>query len=279
MSRGIVVLAQNSNNEDYIEQATVLAQSLKLTNPTIPISIITDDNVNDKELFDNIIPIPWGDLAHNKSWKVENRWKVFHMSPYKETLVLDTDMLFLKNIDHWWKFFENYDLYFTTNVKTYRDEVITSDFYRKTFTLNDMPNIYTGLYYFKRCEFTHNFFAYLELVMRNWIEFYDIFLKEEKPLHLSVDVCASITVKIMNITQQVTNSKINSPSFVHMKSHAQGWATPRSNWLDYVNPYLDNNCSLKIGNYLQNDLFHYTENNFLTHTNAKEKYRRLLNNE
>lgn len=279
MSRGIVVLAQNSDTENYIEQATVLAQSVRLTNPSIPISIITDDEVEDKDLFENIIPIPWGDMADGQDWKVENRWKVFHASPYKETLVLDTDMIFLENIDHWWNFFENYDLYFTSNVKTYRQEVVKSDYYRKTFTLNDLPNIYTGMYYFKRCEFAHNFFAYLEMVMRNWDQFYDIFLQEERPQHLSVDVCAAITCKLLDCTRNVTNSKTVSPAFTHMKAHVQGWKTPRNKWLDYINPYLDNQCCLKIGNHLQHGLFHYTEKDFLKYTDAKNKYRILLNNE
>ena len=279
MSRGIVVLAQNSATENYIDQAVVLAQSVRLTNPDIPISVITNDEIENKELFDNIIPIPWGDIAKNKNWKVENRWKIFHASPYKETLVLDTDMIFLENIDHWWNFFENYDLYFTTNVKTYRQETVTSDFYRKTFTSNKLPNIYTGMYYFKRCEFAHNFFAYLEMVMRNWDQFYNIFLQEEKPQHLSVDVCAAITCKLLDCTNIVTNPKITSPTFVHMKAHVQEWKTPRSRWLDYINPYLDNDGCLKIGNHLQHGLFHYTEKDFLNYTAAKEKYGRLLNNE
>jgi hypothetical protein len=278
MSRGIVVLAQNSKTENYVDQAVVLAQSVMLTNPDIPVSVITDDGVDkqDQGYFDQIIPIPWGDLADGKYWKVENRWKVFHASPYKETIVLDTDILFLENIEHWWNFFKNYDLYFPTTVKTYRNEIVSSDYYRKTFTSNDLPNVYTGMYYFKRCEFTHNFFAYLEIVMRDWEKFYDVFLKENKPEHISVDVCAAIVCKLMDYTPYVTNPATFTPTFTHMKSQVQHWRTPRNKWLDYVNPYLDNACSLKIGNHLQSGLFHYTEKDFLEITNAKEKYRSVL---
>lgn len=277
MSRGILVLAQNSNKENYTKQATVLAQSIKLTNPNIPISVITNDIVLDENLFDRIIPIPFSDLAENTTWKVENRWKVFLASPYEETLVLDTDMLVLQDISHWWSFFEKYELYFTTTVKTYRDEIITNDFYRKTFTKNNLPNLYTGMYYFKKCKFSEIFFETLKEVMHDWEKFYDSFLTKDKPTHVSVDVCAAITCELLNITHKVTNTGKHNPSFVHMKSQIQNWEKNRTNWLDYVNPYLDQDCFLKIGNTLQHGVFHYTEKDFLLLTDAYKKYRKLLN--
>ena len=54
-------------------------------------------NIDDN--FDQIIPIPFGDAADDSEWKVENRWKIYHASPYDETIVMDTDMLVLQNID------------------------------------------------------------------------------------------------------------------------------------------------------------------------------------
>ena len=95
MSKGIIVLAQNSEKTNYVDQACALALSIKHTNPNIPVSIITDDIIEEYavELFDKIIPIPWGDLANKSNWKVENRWKIYHCSPYDETIVLDTDIV------------------------------------------------------------------------------------------------------------------------------------------------------------------------------------------
>ena len=53
-------------------------------------------------------------------------------------------MLFLTDISHWWKYFAKNDVGFITNVLDYRSNLITSDFYRKTFTANDPPNIYVA---------------------------------------------------------------------------------------------------------------------------------------
>ena len=64
-SKGILVLAQNSKTVDYVEQACLLAMSLKVTNPNTLISVVTNDTVPDEyvNLFDKIIPIPFDDDA------------------------------------------------------------------------------------------------------------------------------------------------------------------------------------------------------------------------
>ena len=279
MNRGIVVLAQNTEKTNYVNQAYALALSIKKTNPTTCISIITDDIVEDyvAKLFDNIIPIPWGDLANKSNWKIENRWKIYHCSPYDETIVLDTDMIILEDISHWWNSLKKFDVYFTTNVKTYRSTNITSDFYRKTFSANNLPNFYSGLHYFKKNDFAHQFYTHLELVMRNWKEFYDIFLPLEQPQHVSVDVCAAIVAVLLDCVSKISDPNATIPYFTHMKSHAQDWETPTSQWQDKVSAYVSLDGSIKIGNHIQSGILHYTEKNFLEKTSIIEKYRELLN--
>lgn len=279
MSKGIVIVAQNNYKINYVEQAVVLALSLKLTNPNLPISIITNDKISkkDAELFDKIIEIPWDDLAVSSDWKIENRWKVYYSTPYDETIVMDTDIIVLENIDHWWKYFKNYDLFFTTNVLTYRNEIVSDDYYRKTFTNNKLPNLYTGIYYFKKSNFTQNFFDNLEIVFKNWEKFYSIFLTENTPDFASMDVCAAITVELLDCKHLVTNAKTLTPSFVHMKSRVQNWEIAANNWQRTISAYLDDDCNLKIGNHQQTGIFHYTEKDFVNVTDATEKYRKRLN--
>jgi hypothetical protein len=84
----------------------LVGNNFKKHNVNEKISIITDDEipVEHRELFDQIIPIPFGDESVNSLWKIENRWKLYHCTPYNETLVLDTDMLILQDISSWWDF-------------------------------------------------------------------------------------------------------------------------------------------------------------------------------
>ena len=82
LDRGIVVVAQNNSDYNYVEQAVALALSAK-KHSNIPVSIMTDNEVpaGYRQYFDKVLPIEWGDMAIESDWKVENRWKVYHQSP------------------------------------------------------------------------------------------------------------------------------------------------------------------------------------------------------
>lgn len=266
MSRGYLVLAQNSLKVNYVMQAVILAMTIKLTQPNInSISLVTNDPVPEKyrHLFKEIIEIPWSDLAVGSEWKVENRWKLFHVSPYDETVVLDVDMLFLSDVEHWWNFLEKHDLLFTSQVTTYRNRPVTDEVYRKTFIENNLPNLYFGYHYFKKSDIALNFYNELEVVCKNWEKLYPQVTPESTQKWMSMDVSSAITAKILGVSDVVT-SPIPIPTFVHMKPGIQGWKSFSKNWTEFINFSLDDDCNLKIGNYLQTGIFHYVEETFLT---------------
>jgi hypothetical protein len=49
-----------------------------------------------------------------------------------------------------------------------------------------------------------------------------------------------------------------------MKPMIQNWESPTESWQDSIGAYFNKKCELKIGNYQQHGLFHYTEYSFLT---------------
>jgi hypothetical protein len=125
VSKGFLVYAQNTDSVDYITQAYALALSIKTTQSIYRnISIVTDDPIPEEylEVFDNVIPIPWGDQSNGSKFKSENRWKLYHATPYQETIVLDTDMLLLEDITEWWIYCNNYNLKFCSRIKNYKLE-------------------------------------------------------------------------------------------------------------------------------------------------------------
>lgn len=267
MTINFTMLAQNSVN-DYVKQSYLCALSIKATNPNSKICLITNDLVEKKykSVFDNIVSIPWEDNSKNSAWKVENRWKIYHACPYNKTIVLDTDMLVLQDLSNWWNYLQNHKIFYNTNVLTYRGEVVTSKYYRKAFVNHQLPNLYSGFHYFERSEEAHVFYKWLELVMNNWELFYGQYAGGKYfQKFASVDVSAAIVTKILDCESRVTNKNISYPNFVHMKTHCQNWINPISErWQDIVGVYLDNNLNLKIGNYKQTGIFHYTEKDFVT---------------
>lgn len=264
MNKGFCLLAQNNSKTDYIRQAYALALSLHLYNKDQKISLITNDDVPDEwqSVFDQIIPIPWTDSAEESDWKIENRWKVYHASPYNETIVLEADMMFTSDITHWWKELEKRDLFFVSNVRTYRDELITDRYYRKTFDANNLPNLYSALHYFKKGDTAKEFYNLLEIIVNNWALFYSKYAPNEYQKWCSIDVSVAIASKILGNENDITdpNSFI---TFTHMKPIIQGWYNKPEKWTKVTGRYFTEG-KMFLGNYLQTRVLHYVEDDFLT---------------
>lgn len=263
MSKGHIFLAQNSDI-NYLRQAYALALSIKKFNKINQTCLITNDSVPEeyRHGFDNIVSIPWSDLATNSTWKIENRWKLIHATPFKENIVYDVDMLLLNSNDNWWDYFKDRDLFFTTQVYDYRGNVITKNSYRKTFITNNLVNVYTGCFYFKKTQPAYEFFKWLEIITSKYNIFYEKFLINRQKF-FSLDVSAALALKFMCKENEFT-SKSSIPSFVHMKPMIQDWVNYPDKWTKVLSVNFNDFCDLKISNIKQSGLFHYVEDEFLT---------------
>ena len=257
MDKGYVMVAMGDN---YVLQACLCAISIKKTQTIKNVTLITSDKVQDKykNLFDKIIEVPWHDKHSKSFYKTEHRWKVFHLTPYEETVVLDTDMLFLSDISYWWKYFEQKSIGFVGKVRDYRNHLIFDDYYRKTFSANNLPNIYCAFHYFKKDDTALEYYKTLNRVCENFEKYYEVYAPKQIPTISSMDVNHAITLLDNNIVDYTTSS----PSFVHLKSKVQGWTNPTDDWTKHVNYYIDEQHNLKIGNFMQYGLVHYTEHSF-----------------
>ncbi len=263
MSKGHVFLAQNSS-VDYVTQAYALASTIKHFNKDVnQTCLITNDVVPDqyRHVFDYIVPIKGIDAAKDTQWKIHNRWKIIHATPFTENLVYDTDMLLLGSNDHWWNFLTTKDVVLTSKVRDYKGKIITNDFYRKTFTSNDLPNCYLGVHYFKKTDRAYEFYKWLEVITNDHQNFYENFASKNRQKFCSMDLNASLAVKFMGAETEFLIDT-NTPSFIHMKSAIQGWSSSNKSWQDTVS--YDYNGSLTVANIAQLGVFHYTEDDFLT---------------
>jgi len=124
MSKGILVFARNNAQVDYVKQAYFLALRAK-TYLNLPVTVVTDSKAYMEEhykdwndVFDNVISIVWKeeDVCENTTlsktenhtiktyqdgtliqkhleFKNETRTLAYDLSPYDETLMLDTDIV------------------------------------------------------------------------------------------------------------------------------------------------------------------------------------------
>ena len=275
MSKGYIVIAQNSGETDYLRMAYGLALSLKATQSEVNnLSVCVDKNTKVPkkyaEVFDNIIQIPWQDDAEGSDWKIDNKWKYYYMTPYDETVILDTDMVFPSDVSHWWETLSQKDIWATTNVKTFRGEnaVDHNNYYRDYFVKNNLPNIYTAFFYFKKSDQATEFFKLVEIIFQNWQRFFFKYMPNGKPEKLSADVVYALAIQLLGIEQETTVDQLTEvPTFTHMKSFIQD--VPSGSLLDEkwtlsLPTYFNSIKEFKVGNFQQRYPFHYVDKNWLT---------------
>jgi hypothetical protein len=271
--QGFFTIAQNNSKVDYVRLAYGLALSLKHSQREVPyltVAITPGTEVDEKYAwaFDNIVEIPWGDQAAASEWKLENEWKSIWMSPYDETIKVESDMLFFTDISEWWSALANQprDVVWTNVVKDWKGLNITSDYYRKLFTKDKLPNIYTGLGYFRKTDAAYEVFDLAKIISWNWETFFDQFFHASyRPTNPSTDVIFALAMKLTDIDQNDYTPHM-VPTFTHMKSQLQGWNNHSisEDWQQYLRTFFTPNAECKIGNHRQVYPLHYHIKEWLT---------------
>jgi hypothetical protein len=260
MNFGYLIIVSTSKDHDYLQMAYALALSIKNTQKPgyDKIALITDDvdavsSLRSAWVFDHII-------EHKTKLGWDSRSWMDQLSPFDNTVCLDADMLFTRDYSHWIDYFiENTDLYIANKSYTYRNELVTDDFYRRTFTKNQLPDLYSFYTFFKKdSELSKEFFTLGRYVIEYPSEFTSYFLESHRPKVVGTDESFALSSKILDITDQIAYP-LEFPRVVHMKPMIQNWPWPADAWSDHVGFYLNRKGQLKIGNYQQHDIVHYVE--------------------
>jgi len=269
MSKGFGIFAQNVYNEghecDYLRQAYALALSIKINcGSDQKIFVMTNDEVPEKyrKVFDHIVEIPWGDMAENSMWKIENRWKMYHASPFEHTIVLDADCLVQRDVTHWWKILEQRDVCYSSRPLNYQGRPMQSTYYRKCFVANNLPMVYNTIHYFKKSDRAKAFFEMVEIIVNDWEKFYLRYAPLEYQKWSSMDLTCAIASKLLGMEEEITDP--NFIPFIHMKPRCQNWISAPNKWTNVIGSYIDTSGIVKLGNYRIQDVLHYVEDEFLT---------------
>jgi hypothetical protein len=265
MNFGYLIFVAKHETVDYARLAYALALSIKNTQREgyDKVAIVIDDPADldrfeSKWVFDHIIPWDQETFWDGRSWMDK-------LTPFEHTVCLDVDMLFLKDYSHWIDYFiENSELYIPNKSYTYRGELVTSDDYRKTFTRNNLPNLYSFFTFFKKdSSIVNEFFTLGRYIIKNPKEFSNLFLNALKPRVVGTDEAFALCAKILGIADDISYD-LEFPRVVHMKPLVQNWPWPADRCSDHIGFYLNRKGQLKIGNYQQNDIVHYVEKDLIT---------------
>ena len=218
--------------DTYVACADRLKASILNFHPAANITIVTKDM------------LPHGDQG---GWA--NDWQMFQVSPYRQTIKLEADMIAASPIDHWWTLFENRDVVISQGARTYYGQPAESRYYRKVFDSNHLPDVYNAITYWRLSSTAKDFFQLVRGIFENWDEYKKLLKFSED--HASTDVVYAMAAKIMGV-EHVTLPLGLGPTIVHMKQHINGLKT--ENWPQELiweyNP-------LRINTVAQHGMFHY----------------------
>jgi hypothetical protein len=187
MTAGVVLIARNNGAVDYIEQAIYLASRVsKYLN--LPTTLLTDDvdlvHSRYDSNFDNVIALPesvphshraYYDGTYTRKileFKNTDRVRAYDLSPYTETLLLDTDYIIANDsLKHCFNQNHNFLIYkdgidlagWRSNDEFKRINQTGPEFYWATCV------------FFRQSETNKIFFDLLQHIVENWLHYRTIY--------------------------------------------------------------------------------------------------------
>ena len=211
MTRGFVIMAQDTDKVSYTKCAKALELSIKKVMPNSSVTIITSDM------------LPYGNLGGYK-----NDWQVYAASPYEYTIKLEADMYLPQSIDYYWDVLKERDVVVSTNIRNFRQDISDVRYYRRFIDDNNLPDTYNAITYFRKGELAEKFFNIVRDVFENWEEYKRILQCKVDEL-CTTDWAYAIAAHILG-AENTTMPQFDAMSMVHMKQFINGSAT--ENWTD-----------------------------------------------
>jgi hypothetical protein len=167
MNKGALLFAFNSPKFNYYDMAVATAKRINYF-LDIPVTIVTDsDSIPKKQkyTFDNVI-LAEADKTNKRDWGMwinKGRYRAFNLSPYDETLLLDTD--YMVNSNKLLKTFElptDFCCHDTTSFLMYPDAV------QEVLSAYSFKTLWATAVTFKKTKRSELIFQSLEMIQKNF---------------------------------------------------------------------------------------------------------------
>lgn len=259
--QGFLTIAANTAEVDYLHLAYLQALNIKATQRIKSFAVIVDPATNQqiqehhKQAFNYIIEAP-ASTTGPYGLEVQAFW----LTPFKETVKLESDLLLPSSIDHWWRAFRLRDIVLSTGCKNYLQNESTSQRYRKLFDDNNLPDVYNGLMYFRYSKTAADFYRRAAEIFNNWVTVQATLLncRDEYP---TTDVVFALAAEIVG-RELCTIPSLDFVNFVHMKPAINGYPESARFQDMYVTEF--DRGMIRINNVNQYHPVHYHEKDFPT---------------
>jgi hypothetical protein len=266
-SRGVILVAFNTETVNYLKIAECAAKLIK-KHMNLPVSVITDVDV-ESEHFNTIKFIPTNKKnsrynvasSTNQQWRNFDRYKVYELSPYETTLVLDTDYLV---------FDDQLNKYFDICV----DYLIAGE---QTFLVNNskirmgsygIPHLWATIIMFKKTKTSSLFFDLVRRIQTNYVYYKNLYLIKQPPYRndhaftIAHNILSGYTVDIektipsnvlVAFDAPIESMEIKSNTLI-VRAADKSYVLPKSNLHVMDKAYLNTLAfETLINNYIENE--------------------------
>ena len=211
-SRGVVMFAHNNATVDYVKQAIFAAMQVKKY-LSLPVTLITSDQIHlntkyktQATVFDTVIAVPEShttqtrdfhngvDTKVNDLWKNHLRSTAFTLSPYDETIVMDTD--YIVGNTNLLKCFHSKEDFLIHQKSIYINYFYKSEWKIKYISEIGMEMYWATVFYFKKTEKVCQLFDLIAHVKDNW-DYYR-FIWQITEINFRNDYAFSMAIHMLN---------------------------------------------------------------------------------
>ncbi len=247
-------LINAGNSQSLYKQAAASAMTLKI-NQKMPVAVCIDraDNWPDEyeDCVDYIVEYPFSDTSASMPYPQLNQWQLYHVTPFKNNVLIEADTLVLSNMDYVWHL-GNTNVQLPKSVVDFRNVPWVPPT-AKIFNENKLKILHAGIWFFKaQNDESEKYFKMLDVVSQNWRDAFKTYFKPEHVLEWpDLDTLHCVTMKMLDEYDLFTVTDSNLLRYTLMLN------TVESKWNDVMNTWYTH--SFKIDNYRQNGVLKYTE--------------------
>ena len=180
-TKGAFLIARNNAQIDYVKQAVFLAKRIRKY-LDIPTTILTDSvdylkSTYDETVFDRIIPLEYNPQKNERvyydgamyqkqaTFNNRSRCQVYDLTPYNETLLLDTDYIISNRLlKHCFNLKDDFLIYKdSTDLAQVRDE---QEF--KYISDTSVPFYWATCVFFRKTQINEIYFNLLQHIEEEW---------------------------------------------------------------------------------------------------------------
>lgn len=173
MSKGALLFAFNTSKVNYYEMAVATAKRINHF-LNLPVTIVTDEAslpVTQHYVFDQILIVPAdkSNVRDHQVWINKGRYRAFDLSPYTETILLDTD--YMVNSDKLLTTFNTYDDFCCHDTTSF---VMNPGVPQEVLSAYSLQTMWATVITFRKTKRAQQIFQCLEMVQKNYDHYANI---------------------------------------------------------------------------------------------------------